>query len=343
MSESRRLASLACALLFATLLAGCNGADDPTSVIDDIRQAARDSSFLQLEQSVAVDDLLPDITERAVGHMTESWSSTRAEQVELDRWIDYSRQALQACVRREVRDDEARRCQSVDQLLTFTGIRLSEFTGADVVDRTDSVASLRLRFENARLDTTVALGVRAERQGESWNIVDTENLSTVASRVQRRQDSILQAINDSLREVIRGKVPTRSRVYRWRDDASSSIYQVRLSVVVKNETDRPIDRIFLEVGDGITNGAFPESTADPDTMPPLAPGDSVDLHDTNEVVWSLPCTDLAVEADLCRLENGDRPEVEVSTVRFEDGSWLGLHDDWYSYIYRTGAAERRRD
>lgn len=341
MSESRRLLPVACAFLTASLLSACNGGDDPTSVIDDIRQAARDSSFLQLEQSVALNDRLPGITERSIEYIREDWSGTVSEEPNLDRWIDYSRQGLQACVRGEVMDGEARRCDTVDQLFMFVGIRPSEFKGADVVDRTDSVASLRLRFENPRLDTTVALRVRTERQGNGWKIVGTENLSTVASRVQRSQDSILQAVNDSLRPEIREKVPTRSHLNRWRDNPNSSLYRFRLSVIVKNETDRPINYLFVRVGDDLANGDF--SASEEDTIPPLAPGDSIDLHDTNETTWSLPCLDHQATSDLCQLEDGASPEVEVSTVRFEDGSLLGLHDDWYSYAFRTEAAEKRSE
>lgn len=341
MSESRRLLPVVCAFLTASLVSACNGGDDPTSVIDDIRQAARDSSFLQLEQSVALNDLLPDITERSIEYIREDWSGAVSEEPDLDRWIDYSREGIQACVRGEVMDGESRRCDTVDQLFMFVGIRPNEFTRADVVDRTDSVATLRLQFENPRLDTTVALRVRAERQDEGWKIVGTENLSSVASRVQRRQRAILQAVNDSLRPKIREKVPTRSHLDRWREDARSSLYRIHLSAIVKNETDRPIDYLFVRVGDDLTNGSFRAS--EEDTIPLLAPGDSIDLHDTNDVVWSTICADYQATSDLCHLEDGASPEVEVESVRFEDGSWLGLHDDWYSYAFRNESEERRSE
>lgn len=344
MSESRRLLPVVCAFLTASLLAACNGGDDPTSVIDDIRQAARDSSFLQLEQSVAVDELLPAITERGVMHSTASWRQ-EGQKLDLEPLIHRRREALQACIRGELAGDEVRRCETVDYMLTFAGIRPDEFAGADVVERTDSVASLRLRFENPRLDTIIALRVRTERQGAGWKIVDTENLSSVASTVQGRQRSILQVVNDSLRPVIREKLPIRSHVSRSRDDASSSIYHVRLSVILKNRSDQPITHVSVRVGGGVRNGTFPESRSrtGTDRTAPLAPGDSVDLHKTNRLGWYHVCDDLGYGDDLCDFEDGASPEVEVASVRFADGSWLGLHDDWYSYAFRNESEERRSE
>lgn len=205
---------------------------------------------------------------------------------------------------------------------TSTGATPQTFAGIGEITKEADVALVELRFEQAHLDTTLALQLRMERADRRWRVVEVENLDSYLRTIEDLKAARLSALNAEQRaEVARHlrigtAIRTAERFY--------SITTYEIDVPVTNMASEPLHLRFGWLKAAGVEGPGEILLSERDR---LEPGDSTVLTATlinrgGSVAAAYRTGDL------------DDLEVEVSFVLGEKGAarYVGSYSSWEGYL-----------
>ena len=141
--------------------------------------------------------------------------------------------------------DEGERHIDLALLAANTASDQMRFAGLGAVAQDEDAATVELRFRNALLDTTLALRLRMERNGDRWKVTGPDNLSDYLDEIQRLEEQHLAEQNRRISERLAHTVKV-GPLHRRSVDVYYSDY-IHFTASVENVGEVPIDSVFLMV------------------------------------------------------------------------------------------------